>query len=75
MKIDPVTFIFGLTCLAVGWISVFAETLEMIQLRQIAIVLLVLFFYSLNASEIEELKRKTKSIEEGCECTNLNFAL
>ncbi len=69
MKIDPVTFIFGLTSLAVGWISLFANTTGMIQLRQIAIVLLVLFFYSLNASEIEELKKEAKSIEEGCKCT------
>ena len=59
-EISPVTIIFGLSSLVIGWLSLFSDILGMIQLRQIAIVLLVLFFYSLSSEEISDLEKKIK---------------
>jgi hypothetical protein len=52
--------------LVIGWISVVVfDPIHMIQLREIAIVLLVLFFYSLIMDKIEEIEDKIKIISSG----------
>lgn len=67
-EISPITIIFGLSSLAIGWLSLFSDLLGMIQLRQIAIVLLILFFYSLNCEEISDLEKKIEDSEKKCRC-------
>ena len=58
MKISAITILFGLLALSLGWLSVVADSISMLQLRQIAIVLLVLFFHSLAMDKIEEVEKK-----------------
>lgn len=67
-EISAITIIFGLTSLVTGWLSLFSDLLGMIQLRQIAIVLLILFFYSLNSEEISDLEKKILDSEKKCRC-------
>jgi hypothetical protein len=67
-EISPITIIFGLSSLVIGWLSLFSDLLGMIQLRQIAIVLLILFFYSLNSEEISALEKRIKDSEKKCRC-------
>ncbi len=67
-EISPITIIFGLSSLSIGWLSLFSDLLGMIQLRQIAIVLLILFFYSLNSEEISGLEKKVEDSEKKCRC-------
>jgi len=67
-EISLVTIIFGLSALTIGWLSLFSDLVGMIQLRQIAIVLLVLFFHSLNNEEINELNDKIQTFENNCKC-------
>jgi hypothetical protein len=66
MKISSITILFGFLSLVIGWISVVAiNPIEMLQLREIAIVLLILFFYSLVMDKIEEIEEKIKIISSG----------
>lgn len=67
-KINEVTVVFGLLSLLIGWLSLFSDLLGMIQLRQIAIVLLILFFYSLTSDEISALEMRMKESEKKCRC-------
>ena len=65
MKISSITILFGLLALVIGWFSIIAEPVLMFQLREIAIVFLVLFFYSLTTDKIEEVEEKIKIISSG----------
>ena len=66
MKISAITMLFGLLALAIGWFSVIIlDPVLMFQLREIAIVLLVLFFYSLNMDKIEEIEEKIRIVSAG----------
>lgn len=62
MRISAITILFGLLALSLGWLSIVADLVSMLQLRQIAIVLLVLFFYSLTMDKIEELEERIRII-------------
>lgn len=62
MRISAITILFGLLALSLGWLSIVADLVSMLQLRQIAIVLLVLFFYSLTMDKIEELEEKIRIV-------------
>jgi len=65
MKISAITMLFGLLALAIGWFSIVADPVLMFQLREIAIVLLVLFFYSLTMDKIEEIEEKIRIVSAG----------
>jgi hypothetical protein len=66
MKISAITILFGLLSLVIGWISVIIiDPGLMVQLREIAIVLLILFFYSLTMDKIEEIEQKIKILSSG----------
>ena len=66
MKISAITMLFGLLALAIGWFSVIIlDPVLMFQLREIAIVLLVLFFYSLTMDKIEEIEEKIRIVSAG----------
>jgi hypothetical protein len=65
MKISSITIIFGLLSVVIGWFSIIAEPVMMIQLREIAIVLLVLFFYSLLMDKIDVIEEQIKIISSG----------
>ena len=66
MKISAITILFGLIALVIGWISVVViDPILMFQLREIAIVLLVLFFYSLTMDKIEEMEEKIRIVSSG----------
>ena len=66
MKISVITILFGLLALVIGWISVVViDPVLMFQLREIAIVFLVLFFYSLIMDKIEEIEEKIRIISSG----------
>jgi len=66
MKISAITMLFGLLALVIGWFSVvLTEPVFMLQFRQIAIVLLVLFFYSLTMDKIEEIEEKIRIVSAG----------
>jgi hypothetical protein len=66
MKISAITILFGLLSLVIGWISVIIiDPILMIQLREIAIVLLVLFFYSLTMDKIEDIEQKIRIVSSG----------
>lgn len=62
MRISAITILFGLLALSLGWLSIVADLVSMLQLRQIAIVLLVLFFYSLTMDKIEEMEERIRII-------------
>jgi len=62
MKISTMTILFGLLSVVIGWFSIVAEPVLMIQLREIAIVFLVLFFYSLLMDKIDEIEEQIKII-------------
>jgi len=66
MKISAITLLFGLLALAVGWLSVIIlDPVLMLGVREISIVLLVLFFYSLTMDKIEEIEEKIKIVSAG----------
>jgi len=66
MKISAITMLFGLLALAIGWFSIIIlDPVLMFQLREIAIVLLVLFFYSLTMDKIEEIEEKIRIVSAG----------
>ena len=66
MKISAITILFGLLSLVIGWISVIiADPVLMFHLREIAIVLLVLFFYSLTMDKIEDIEQKIRIVLSG----------
>ena len=65
MKISTITIIFGLLALIIGWFSIVAEPLLMFHLRDIAIVFLVLFFYSLSMDKIDEIEEDIRIISSG----------
>jgi len=66
MKISAITILFGLLALTIGWLSVIIlDPILMLEMREIAIVLLVLFFYSLNMDKIEEIEEKIKVVAAG----------
>jgi len=65
MKISAITILFGVLALVIGWFSVVADLPLMFHLREIAIVLLVLFFYSLIMDKIEEMEQKIRIISSG----------
>jgi hypothetical protein len=65
MKISTITIIFGLLSVVIGWLSIIADPALIVQLREIAIVLLVLFFYSLTMDKIEEIEEKIKIVSAG----------
>ncbi|KYK34783.1 MAG: hypothetical protein AYK22_04735 [Thermoplasmatales archaeon SG8-52-3] len=65
MKISAITILFGVLALVIGWFSVVADLPLMFHLREIAIVLLVLFFYSLTMDKIEEMEQKIRIISSG----------
>ena len=66
MKISMITILFGLLALAIGWLSVIIlDPILMLEMREIAIVLLVLFFYSLTMDKIEEIEEKIKIVSSG----------
>ena len=65
MKISAITILFGVLALVIGWLSVVADLPLMFYLREIAIVLLVLFFYSLTMDKIEEIEEKMRIISSG----------
>jgi len=61
MKISMITILFGLLALAIGWLSVIIlDPILMLEMREIAIVLLVLFFYSLTMDKVDEIEEKIK---------------
>jgi hypothetical protein len=62
MKISSITILFGLLALVIGWFSIIADPIMMFHLREIAIVLLVLFFYSLTMDKIEETEEKIRIV-------------
>jgi hypothetical protein len=65
MKINAITIIFGLLALIIGWFSIVAEPLLMLHLRDIAIVFLILFFYSLTMDKIKEIEEKIRILSSG----------
>ena len=66
MKISSITILFGLLALAIGWFSVIIlDPILMLEMREISIVLLVLFFYSLTMDKIEEIEEKIKIVSAG----------
>ena len=66
VKISTITILFGLLSLVIGWISVIIiDPVLMVQLREIAIVLLVLFFYSLTMDKIEDIEQKIRIVSSG----------
>jgi putative Mn2+ efflux pump MntP len=66
MKISAITILFGLLSLVIGWFSVIIiDSFLMIQLREIAIVLLVLFFYSLTMDKVDEIEQKIRIVSSG----------
>ena len=66
MKISAITILFGLLALAIGWFSVIIlDPILMLETREISIVLLVLFFYSLTMDKIEEIEEKIKIVSAG----------
>ena len=66
MKISAITILFGLLSLVIGWISVvIIEPVLMFQLREIAVILLVLFFYSLTMDKIEDIEQKIRIVLSG----------
>ena len=66
MKISTITILFGLLSLVIGWISVIIiDPVLMFQLREIAIVLLVLFFHSLTMDKIEDIEQKIRIVSSG----------
>ncbi len=66
MKISVITIVFGLLALVIGWFSVIVlDPVLMFQFREIAIVLLVLFFYSLTMDKIEEMEEKIRIVSNG----------
>ena len=65
MKISSITILFGLLALVIGWLSIVADPVLMFHLRNIAIVLLVLFFYSLTMDKFDEMEQKIKIISSG----------
>ena len=65
MKISTITIIFGLLSVVIGWFSIIADPVLMVQLREIAMVLLVLFFYSLLMDKIDEIEEQMKIISSG----------
>lgn len=63
MKISAITMLFGLLSLTIGWLSAMAfDPILRLELGEIAIVLLVLFFYSLTADKIDEIEEKIKIV-------------
>ena len=63
MKISAITILFGLLALVIGWFSIVViDPVLMLQLREIAIVLLVLFFYSLIMDKFDEMEQKLRII-------------
>jgi hypothetical protein len=65
MKISAITILFGLLSLVIGWLSVIADPVLMVQLREIAIVLLILFFYSLTMDKFDEMEQKLRIVSSG----------
>ena len=66
IKISAITILFGLLALAIGWLSVIIlDPVLMLGVREIAIVLLVLFFYSLTMDKIEEIEEEIKIVSAG----------
>jgi len=66
MKISTITILFGLLALAIGWFSVIIlDPILMLEMREISIVLLVLFFYSLTSDKIDEIEEKIKVVAAG----------
>jgi hypothetical protein len=66
MKISAITILFGLLAMVIGWISIVViDPVLMFRLREIAIVFLVLFFYSLTMDKIEEMEEKIRIISSG----------
>jgi hypothetical protein len=65
MKVSAITIIFGILALVIGWFSVVADLPLMFHLREIAIVLLVMFFYSLTMDKIDEMEQKIRIISSG----------
>ena len=66
MKISSITILFGLLALSIGWLSVvILDPVLMLGVREISIVFLVLFFYSLTMDKIEEIEEKIKIVSSG----------
>jgi hypothetical protein len=66
MKISAITILFGLLSLVIGWLSVIIiDPVLMVQLRELAIVLLVLFFYSLTMDKFDEMEQKIRIVSSG----------
>jgi hypothetical protein len=65
MKISPITIIFGILALVISWYSIVTDPVLMIHLREIAIVLQVLFFYSLTMDKIDEMEQKIRIVSSG----------
>ena len=66
MKISSITILFGLLALSIGWLSVvILDPVLMLGVREISIVLLVLFFYSLTMDKMEEIEEKIKIVSSG----------
>ena len=66
MKISSITILFGLLALSIGWLSVvILDPVLMLGVREISIVLLVLFFYSLTMDKMEEIEEKIKIVSAG----------
>ena len=66
MKISTITILFGLLALTIGWFSVIIlDPILMLEMREISVVLLVLFFYSLTSDKIEEIEEKIKIVSAG----------
>jgi len=66
MKISSITILFGLLALAIGWLSVvILDPVLMLGVREISIVLLVLFFYSLTMDKMEEIEERIKIVSAG----------
>ena len=65
MRISAITILFGFLALVIGWLSVIVEPVLMFQLREIAIVFLILFFYSLTMDKIQELEDKIRILITG----------
>jgi hypothetical protein len=59
------TILFGVLALVIGWFSVVTDLPLMFHLREIAIVLLVLFFYSLTMDKIDEMEQKIRIVSSG----------
>jgi len=66
MKISSITILFGLLALSIGWLSVvILDPVLMLGVREISIVFLVLFFYSLTMDKMEEIEEKIKIVSSG----------